>query len=188
VSIAYNVVEAVVALAAGAVASSIALVGFGLDSGIETLAAVVVLLRLRDEAAGHPDAHTTIERRAERIVGGTLLALAAYVAVEAIRSLVTRSAPDASPVGIALTAVSLVLMPFLAWAKYRTGKALGSRALIADSKETLICSYLSFTLLVGLSLNAWQGWWWADPAAALAMVPYIAYEGWEAWRGEGDDD
>ena len=186
---AYNVVEAVVALAAGTVASSIALVGFGLDSGIETLAAVVVLMRLRDESrTGDPDAHEATERRAERVVGGTLLALAVYVSVEAVRNLVTRHTPEASPVGIALTAVSLVLMPFLAWAKYRTGKALGSRALVADSKETLICSYLSLTLLIGLTLNAWQGWWWADPAAALAMAPYIAYEGWEAWRGEHDHD
>jgi cation diffusion facilitator family transporter len=184
-TIAYNVVEGIVAIAAGWLAGSIALVGFGLDSSIETVSAVVVLLRLRAELRSRePGAHEAAERRAERLVGGTLFALCAYVLFESISTLVQREVPSASPVGIVLATLSLIVMPWLAVAKRRVGKALGSRALIADSTETLICSYLSFTLLLGLGLNAAFGWWWADPVAALIMVPLIFQEAREAWRGE----
>jgi divalent metal cation (Fe/Co/Zn/Cd) transporter len=188
-TIAYNVIEGIVAIAAGWLAGSIALVGFGLDSSIETVSAVVVLLRLRAELRSRdPGAHEVAERRAERFVGGTLFALSAYVLFESIATLLQHETPAASPVGIALAALSLAIMPWLAVAKRRVGQALGSRAVIADSTETLICSYLSFTLLLGLGLNAAFGWWWADPVAALVMVPLIFKEAREAWLGECDCD
>jgi cation diffusion facilitator family transporter len=184
-TIAYNVIEGIIAVAAGWVAGSIALVGFGLDSTIETASAVMVLLRLRAELRSRdPSVHEAAERRAERFVGGTLFALCVYVLFESISTLLQREAPEVSPVGIVLAALSLVIMPWLAVAKRLTGQALGSRAVIADSTETLICTYLSFTLLLGLGLNATFGWWWADPIAALVMVPLIFQEAREAWRGE----
>lgn len=185
-SIGYNILEAVVAIGAGWIAGSIALVGFGFDSAIETTSAVVVFLRLRAEARNRTSGATfeRAERRAERVVGVTLIALAAYVLYESVATLIRGDEPAESLVGIVLAAMSVVLMPFLAWAKLRTGRALHSRALIADSKETFVCTYLSFTLLVGLGLNAAVGWWWADPVAALLMVPLIFREGREAWRGE----
>jgi divalent metal cation (Fe/Co/Zn/Cd) transporter len=180
-TIAWNVAEAVIAVGAGWLAGSIALVGFGLDSVIETIAAVALYRRLRAELAGatedEAEAH---ERKALWIVGVTFLLLSAYIAFEAVSTLWTTELPQASPVGIILASVSLVVMPVLALAKHRTGKALESRALVADAKETFVCSYLSLTLLAGLGLNALFGWWWADPIAALAMLPFVLHEGWEA--------
>jgi cation diffusion facilitator family transporter len=188
-TIIYNVLEGVIAVTAGYLAGSIALVSFGLDSVIETTSAVAVFARLRAETRSRdPGAHEKAERRAERIVGVTLLALCLYVLFEAGSTLVRKEPPAVSAVGIVLAAVSLLVMPPLALAKRRTGRALGSRALIADSVETLVCSYLSFALLLGLGLNAALGWWWADPLAALVMVPFILREGLEAWRGEGCGD
>ena len=180
-TIAWNVAEAVIAVGAGWLAGSIALVGFGLDSVIETIAAVALYRRLRAELAGatedEAEAH---ERKALWIVGVTFFLLSAYIAFEAVSTLWTTEPPQASPVGIILASVSLVVMPVLALAKHRTGKALNSRALVADAKETFVCSYLSLTLLAGLGLNALFGWWWADPIAALAMLPFVLHEGWEA--------
>lgn len=185
-TVGYNVLEAVVAVTAGWMAGSVALVGFGLDAAIETTSAVVVLRRFRAEARGDSGRSLEVaERRAERIVGGTLIALCLYVLYEALSTLLSREPPSESTTGFVLAAASLAIMPILARAKLRTGKALESRALIADSKETLICTYLSFTLLLGLGLNAALGWWWADPVAALVMVPFIFREGKEAWRGDG---
>jgi divalent metal cation (Fe/Co/Zn/Cd) transporter len=187
-TVVYNVAEGIIAIVAGWLAGSIALVGFGLDSTIETASAVVVLLRLRAEVTGNdPDSHVLSERKAERFVGGTLFALCAYILYEAVTTLAKQEEPSESVVGIVLAALSLIVMPVLALAKRRTGQALGSRALIADSTETLVCSYLSFSLLLGLGLNAALGWWWADPVAALVMVPFIFREAREAWEGEEDD-
>jgi len=184
-SLGYNVIEAVIAIGAGWIASSIALVGFGFDSAIETTSAVVVFLRLRAEAnSRNPgESFERDERRAERVVGATLIVLAIYVLYESVNTLIRMEEPAESPVGIVLAVLSVTLMPLLARAKLRTGKALHSRALIADSKETLVCTYLSFTLLLGLGLNAALGWWWADPVAALLMVPLIFREAREAWSG-----
>ncbi len=180
-TIAWNVAEAVIAVGAGWLAGSIALVGFGLDSVIETIAAVALYRRLRAELAGatedEAEAH---ERTALWIVGVTFFLLSAYIAFEAVSTLWTTEPPEASRVGIILAFVLLVLMPVLALAKHRTGKALNSRALVADAKETFVCSYLSLTLLAGLGLNALFGWWWADPIAALAMLPFVLHEGREA--------
>jgi divalent metal cation (Fe/Co/Zn/Cd) transporter len=186
VTLAYNVIEAGVAVWAGMAAGSIALLSFGLDSVIECAAAAVLLWRLTVELKGRdPNAIEAAERRSYRFVGATFLALAAYVLVEAVLTLTSGDHPQPSTAGIVLAAVSLAVMPLLAWAKLRTASGLGSAALKAEAKETLACAYLSFTLLVGLALNSALGWWWADPVAALAMVPWLVREGMEGIRGEG---
>ena len=185
----YNVVEAAVALGSGVAARSIALVGFGLDSVIECVAALALLWRLSLAAQGAAAVRVEhAERRVLRIVGATFLLLAAYVLAQSAWTLWARSAPAESRVGIALAAVSLVVMPLVSWGKLRAADALGSAALRAEAKETLACSYLSLTLLVGLVANAAAGWWWADPGAALLMVPWLVREGLEGLRGERCDD
>ncbi len=178
-SVAYNGVEAVVAVAAGLVAGSVALVGFGLDSVVEVSSGVIVLWQF-----GHrmPESR---ERQAQRLMAFSFLALATYVGIESVRTLVTGGEPDASPVGIALALASLAIMPFLSWAQRRTGRALGSSAVVADSTQTLLCSYLSGVLLVGLLLNAALGWSWADPAAGLVIAAIALKEARDTWRGEG---
>ena len=181
----YNVFEAVVALWSGAVADSIALLGFGLDSGIETAAAVVMLYRLWVEYRGADGERIAqIEHRVHQFIGGTFLLLAAYVTGQAGWTLWHRDAPDESLVGIALASLSLAIMPLVSWGKLRAAKELGSAALRAEAKETLACSYLSFALLLGLGANAIAGWWWADPVAALLMVPWLVKEGREGLSGE----
>ena len=188
-TIGWNSVEAVVAIGAGLLAGSIALVGFGLDSVIETAAGVMVLWRLRREVAGaHDDQVERAERSALGFVGITFLALGGYVLYESARKLWSQEAPAESWVGIGLAICSLIVMPLLAVRKRAVARALGSRALAADAVETLVCSYLSLTLLLGLGLNALAGWWWADPIAALAMLPLIFKEGFEALRGEACGD
>jgi len=182
---AWNLVEAGVAVWAGVAAGSIALVGFGLDSVIELAAALVVLWRLRVESAGaDEEAVEASERRVRRFVGVTFLALAAYVGAEAGMKLAGREPPGESVVGIVLAAASLVLMPLLAALKMRAAAGVGSAALRAEAKETLACALLSAALLAGLVANAVAGWWWADPVAALAMVPWLVREGVEAVRGD----
>ena len=178
-SVSYNLVEAVIAVTAGLVAGSVALVGFGLDSMVEVSSGLVILWQFR-----HPLPESR-ERKALRLMAVSFFALAAYVGVESVRALLSGHAPDASPVGIALAAASLVVMPFLSWAQRRTGRALGSNAVVADSTQTLLCTYLSAVLLVGLVLNATLGWSWADPLAGLVIAVVAAREGLEAWRGEG---
>jgi divalent metal cation (Fe/Co/Zn/Cd) transporter len=177
-TIGYNVVEAVIAISAGTAASSAALIGFGLDSIVEVLSAVAVAWQF---AAPDPEKR---EKTALRIIAWSFFALAAYVTVEAALSLFGVREADHSPVGVALAAVSLVVMPFLSVAERRAGRELGSASAIADSKQTLICSYLSGALLVGLLLNILFGWAWADSAAALVIVIFAVREGLEAWRGE----
>lgn len=180
-TLAYNALEGVIAIASGMVAGSVALIGFGIDSGIELTASVVALWRLRHDA-DHARRERA-ERTAHRIIGVLFLALALYVAVEAGLALWHREQPGESPIGIALAAASVIVMPYLARAKRRVGLALGSRALTAEATQTSLCMWLSAILLVGLLLNALFGWWWADPVAALAMVPIIAKEGVEGVRG-----
>lgn len=184
----YNVVEALVSLAAGLVAGSVALVGFGVDSAIEVTAGVAALWRLRmdDDRLRRERS----ERHTLRIVGALFLLLAAYVAADSGHALFTREAPERSPVGVAILVLSVIVMPVLARAKRRVARAMGSGALEAESRQTSLCAYLSAIALVGVGLNALFGWWWADPLAALAMVPIIAKEGVEGLRGESscDDD
>ena len=176
--ISYNVLEAVIAIAAGWQAGSVALVSFGLDSVIEVLAAGILVWRLRD--SGSLEEESAKEKKALFLVGLTFFLLAAYVAFEAGSALLRQEAPESSRIGIALAVASLVVMPLLGLSKRKVALQMGSRALEADAWETLICAYLSFTLLIGLSLNALLGWWWMDPLAALVMVWFIVKEGWEA--------
>jgi len=178
VTIVYNVIEAIIALAAGSVASSAALIGFGLDSIVEVLSAAAVAWQF---AAPDPEKR---EKVALRIIALSFFGLAAYVVVDAGMSLIGMREVAHSPVGIALAAVSLAVMPFLSWFERRTGTELGSASAIADSKQTLICSYLSAALLVGLLLNSLFGWAWADSIAALAIAAFAIREGLEAWKGE----
>ena len=188
-TVGWNVIEGLIAILAGVASGSIALIAFGIDSIVETISGIVLIWRLRTEERGELDEEgiERVERRAELLVGVSFMILAAYVAFESIRTLVTAEAPDASPVGIVLTAVSIGVMLWLARAKLRVGQALGSRALIADSHQTRACWYLSAVTLAGLALNALLGWWWADPVAALAIVVLLVREGWEALSGEEDE-
>ena len=179
-TIGWNSLEAVAAIGAGLIAGSIALVGFGFDSVIEVSSGAILLWRL---VSGE---HR--ERLALKLVGFSFLALAVYVAFDATKSLWLRQSPEVSYIGIAIAALSLVVMPLLAKAKRRVAENLNSRAMKADSRQTDICAYLSAILLVGLGLNALFGWWWADSAAALMMTPIIVKEGIEALRGETCDD
>ena len=160
-------------------AGSVALVGFGLDSIVEVSSGLIILWQFRHPL---PEAR---ERTALRLMAVSFFALAAYVAVESVRALASGHSADPSSVGIALAAASLVIMPFLSWAQRRTGRALGSNAVVADSTQTLLCTYLSAVLLIGLVLNATLGWHWADPIAGLVIAAVAAKEGRDAWRGDG---
>ncbi|HEU5154457.1 MAG TPA: cation transporter [Gemmatimonadales bacterium] len=177
----YNSLEALIALVAGVVAGSVALVGFGADSVIEVTAGVAALWRLGRDV--DPARRQHAERLTLRIVGLCFLALAVYITWDSLKSLIEHEAPRESVTGIVLAAASLVVMPLLARAKRKVALAMGSGALVAEAKQTALCTWLSAILLGGLLLNAVLGWWWADPVAALAMVPIIAREGWEGIRG-----
>ena len=183
----YNAIEAAIALWSGLAAQSIALVGFGLDSIIEVAAATVLLWRLRVEARG-ADAESVkaAEHRVHRFVGTTFFLLAAYVVAVSLSTLFGGRMPAESIVGIVLAAASLVVMPAIAWGKLRAADGLKSASLCSEAKETLACSYLSLTLLFGLAVNALFGWGWADPIAALLMIPWLVKEGIEGIRAEGD--
>jgi divalent metal cation (Fe/Co/Zn/Cd) transporter len=177
-TIAYNVIEAAVALIEGSRASSTALIGFGLDSVVEVSAAAAVAWQF---AAEDPERR---EKTALRFVAFSFFALATYVSVESVRALLGPSEARQSTIGIGLAVASLTVMPLLAWAQIRTGRELGSNSVVANAKQTLLCSYLSAALLVGLVLNAAFGWSWADPLAALVIAGFAVREGLEAWRGD----
>ncbi len=178
ITIAWNVIEALVALIAGRAASSAALIGFGLDSIVEVLSAAAVAWQF---AAPDPEKR---ERVALRVIAVSFFGLAAYVTVDALLSLTGLREPEHSMVGIVLAALSLIVMPFLSWFERRTGRELGSASAVADSKQTLICTYLSAALLAGLLLNSLFGWAWADSVAALVIAGFAVREGIEAWRGD----
>jgi divalent metal cation (Fe/Co/Zn/Cd) transporter len=178
-TVGWNVIEGIVAIAAGIVAGSIALVGFGLDSYVEVASGVVLIWRLRKHGFGAEE-EDAAEKRAIFFVGVTFLLLALYVTYESGKKLLFHEHPDESLIGIILAIVSLIVMPVLAFYKKKIAAEINSRALRADALETVACSYLSLTLVVGLGANALFGWWWADPVAALAMVYFLVREGWEA--------
>jgi len=183
-TLAYNTVEAVVSIAAGLLAGSVVLVGFGVDSGIEVTASVAAQWRLRADI--DPVRRERVERVTRRVIGASFMVLAAYVAVDSARTLWEREAPAASPVGLVILLLSVLVMPVLARAKRRVARALQSRALEADAAQTSLCAYLSVIALAGVGLHAALGWWWADPVAALAMVPIVAKEGMEGLRGNAE--
>lgn len=178
VTISYNVIEGIVAVSAGAAASSAALIGFGLDSFIEVLSAVAVAWQF---TRTDPERW---EKPTVRAIGIAFFALAAYVTVDAILALVGVEPVAHSPVGIVIAVASLVVMPGLAWFQFRTGRELGSKSVQADAKQLLLCLYLSGTVLIGLLLNSLFGWWWADSVAALVVAALAVREGIEAWRGD----
>lgn len=177
-SVTYNVVEAAIAITAGRAAGSSALIGFGLDSVVEVSSGLVILWQFRHHV---PESR---ERMAQRLIAVSFFALTAYLLFEAGSALLTGERPDGSPIGIALAVASLMVMPFLSFGQRRTGRELGSAAVHGDGTQTLLCTYLSAVLLVGLLLNATLGWWWADPLAALVIAAVAAKEGWENWQGD----
>ncbi|MDR3202442.1 MAG: cation transporter [Bifidobacteriaceae bacterium] len=178
-NVAYNLVEGAVAITAGSMAGSVALVGFGLDSAIEVSSGLIILWQFSHRL---PE---TRERRAQRAMAVSFFALGAYVIAESARALLSGADPDSSPVGIGLAVASLMIMPVLSRAQRRTGRALGSSAVVADSTQTLLCTYMSAVLLVGLVLNTAFGWAWADPVVGLVIAAVAVNEGREAWRGDG---
>jgi len=185
-TIGWNTIEAAVAVVSGLVAGSVALTGFGLDSGIEVVSALIVLSRLRAALAGH-EANEERERRALRALAVTFFALAAYLTVDGIHSLVTASRPDSSPAGIAVSAAALVVMPALASLKQTTGRRIDGplgALVLTDAAETRLCALLAASTLGGLLAYTLAGWWWADPAAGFIVVAFALREGWEAWHGE----
>ena len=181
-TIGYNAVEAAVSIAAGIGSGSVALMSFGVDSGIEVTSSLAAHWRLRSDLDA--ERRKRVEQLSHRIIGASFLALAAYVIVESVSTLWQRNAPDASAIGLSILVLSVIVMPLIARASRKVARALGSRALEADAAQTSLCAYLSAIALAGVGLNAAFGWWWADPLAALGMVPIIAKEGLEGVRGE----
>ena len=177
----WNLLEAIIALGAGLLSGSVALIAFGFDSLIEVLSAVALLWRL---LSTRPTATAAEQSRAERralyLVAITFFLLAAYIAIDATQGLIARSAPETSPIGLGLSVASLIAMPSLGYAKQVTARQMGSKALAADATETWVCAYLSAALLLGLGLHGLMGWWWADSAGALIMVPFILWQGLKA--------
>ena len=177
-SVAYNVIEAILAISWGRAADSAALVGFGLDSTVEVASGLVILWQFRHQV---PESREHIARR---LIAVSFFALAAYVTADSLTALATGQRPDTAPLGIALAATSLAVMPLLSWTQRRTGRELGSGSVVADSTQTLLCTYLSAVLLLGLLANAFLGWWWLDSVAALVIAAVAVREGLENWRGE----
>lgn len=186
-TIIYNVAEGAVAIVGATIAGSDALLSFGLDSGIESLSAAVIVWRLSSER-NSPERADRVEQQALKLIGAAFFLLAAWVAQDSIRSLIAGDRPEASAIGIAVTSLSLIVMPILASKKRRVGIAMGSRAVESDSRQTTACVYLSAVVLSGLLLNAVFGWWWADPLAALGVVVFLVREGIDALRAEHVDD
>jgi divalent metal cation (Fe/Co/Zn/Cd) transporter len=191
-TVGWNIIEATVAIGAGLLVGSVALIGFGVDSGIEVISAVALLWRLLKAGPNtRVQEESAAEKKALYLVAATFFLLAAYILYEAVGSLLSGEGPESSTVGLVLSILSILIMPTLAYLKGRTGREMGSRALVADSKETWVCAYLSVALLAAVGLNEAFGWWWADPLGALAMLPVIFWQGWEtleeAREGVRDD-
>ncbi|MFC2067127.1 cation diffusion facilitator family transporter [Chloroflexota bacterium] len=186
-TVGYNILEAVASIVFGRIAGSIALIGFGMDSIVESISGVVLIWRLRQHGRVSRAAEERIERRATRFVAITFFILGSYVLFESIRKLVFAEIPEPSLTGIVIAMVSLIAMPLLTWQKYKTGREINSRALVADSKETLACAFLSVALLIGLGANYLFGFWQADPIVGLIIVAFLFREGWESWKESGEE-
>jgi len=181
-TVGYNLFEGVVSIAAGVLAGSIALLGFGLDSFVESLSGAVMVWRFRKHGGISGEEEEKIERKAIGLVGYTFFIFAAYVFYESVKKLYLHETPDPSLLGLIIAIVSIIVMPVLFYLKYKTGKSIGSRSLVVDSKQTLACVFLSFALLIGLGLNYLYGLWWADPVVGLIVVVYLVKEGYEALK------
>lgn len=177
-TITYNVIEGLIAVWAGVVASSAALIGFGLDSAVEVLSAAAIAWQFTRK---NPERW---EKRTVRVVGLAFFLLAAYVTIDAVLALFGQEGPTHTPLGLGITALSLIVMPLLAWLEVRTGRELDSKSVVADAKQLILCVYLSGAVFLGLLLNSLLGWWWADSAAALIVAALAIREGIEAWRGD----
>lgn len=187
-TVGYNILEAAASIVFGGIAGSIALIGFGLDSIVESLSGLVLLWRLRQHGKISRAAEERIEKRATKFVAITFLALGWYVLFESIKKLVVTEIPEPSLPGIIIAIASIIIMPLLTWQKYKTGKQIKSRALVADSKETLACVFLSVALLFGLGANYLFGFWQADPIVGLIIVAFLFREGWGGWKESGKGD
>ncbi len=187
-TIAYNILEATASIIFGSIARSIALIGFGLDSIVETLSGLVLIWRLRQHGRISEVAEERLEKRATRLVAITFFVLGAYVLFQSVKNLVLAVIPAPSLPGIVIAAASIVVMPLLTWQKYRTGKQINSRALVADSKETLACAFLSVALLLGLGANYLIGFWQADPIVGLIISIFLFREGWKIWQESGKEE
>jgi len=187
-TVAYNILEAIVSIVFGSIASSIALVGFGLDSIVESLSGLVLICRLSQHGKISRAAEERLEKRATRFVAITFFILGTYILFQSIRKLVVEEIPEPSLPGIIIAIASIIIMPFLTWQKYKTGKQINSRALVADSKETLACTFLSIALLLGLGANYLFGFWQADPIAGLIIVAFLFREGWEGWKEASEEE
>jgi divalent metal cation (Fe/Co/Zn/Cd) transporter len=184
-TVGWNIIEGLVSLVAALGANSVALLGFGIDSFVETASGLILLWRLHAEGAVRdPAAIERLDRRARRLVGVSLFVLAGYIGLEATLALYQKERPTQTVIGVIITSLSLIVMWFLARAKRRVARAIESRAMEADSFQTSACWWLSLITLSGLGLHMWLGWWWADPLAALVLVGFIAYEGWQAYQGK----
>lgn len=187
-TVGYNIIEAFASIVFGSIANSIALIGFGLDSVVESLSGLVLIWRLRQHGKIPEAEEERIEKKATRIVALTFFVLGFYVLFQSLKKLIGKEIPDPSLPGIIIAMVSMLIMPVLTWQKYRTGKQIRSRALIADSKETLACAFLSVALLFGLGSNYLFGFWQADPIAGLIIVIFLFREGLEGWKESGEDE
>ena len=186
-TIGYNILEAAASIIFGSIANSIALIAFGLDSIVESLSGLVLIWRLRQHGHLSEADEERLEGRATRLVAATFFILGAYVLFQSARNLVLADIPDPSIPGIIIATASIIAMPLLTWQKYRVGKQINSRALIADSKETLACAFLSVALLVGLGANQLFGFWQADPIVGLIIAVFLFREGWEGWQESGEE-
>jgi cation diffusion facilitator family transporter len=184
----YNILEAAASIVFGSIAGSIALVGFGLDSVVESLSGLILIWRLRHHGRVSAEAEERIENKARKLVAATFFVLGTYILYESIDKLATTEIPEPSLPGIIIAALSIIIMPVLMWQKYKTGKQINSKALIADSRETLACAFLSVALLLGLGLNYLFGFWQADPIVGLIIVVFLFHEGWEALNESGEEE
>jgi len=188
ITVVYNVLEAIASIVFGSIAGSVALVGFGLDSVVESLSGLILIWRLRKHGKITAADEERIEKRARKLIAATFFILGSYILYESVEKLAVREIPEPSLPGIIIAILSIIIMPVLTWQKYKTGKKINSRALMADARETLACAFLSVALLLGLGANYLFGFWQADPIVGLIIVAFLFREGWEVWRESGEEE